>query len=121
MRIATLVAMPHGEHDPDKAVCLCVGSLRKVVNARKEFTKKHRGFHEDYFYIKVLGTQNPRSTRFSKPVKEAVKAVKKDLTEGAKKAVKAAGLSDEQIQSIKAGSDNKIYKVEAEAFIKNLA
>ena len=134
MKICSLVGLPHGEHDVDKAESISVGSFKKVKAAWKQIAddSKATGTHDKYCYIRTVGGNNNLTRRFNKPGKAKPEKAKtepsedvKTLTVGAKKvtdkAIKAGIITADEVQEIPAGADNKIYKVEAEAYIKSKA
>jgi hypothetical protein len=120
MRIIALVAMPHGEHDPDKAEVLKVGTVRTVQRELQRITKEHKGQHDKYFYMKIIGSNNAKSKRFAKPTEQQPKKADKVFTKGAKDLIKEHNLTPEQCDEIKAGEDGKVYKKEVEAYLDKL-
>ena len=122
MRIVAIVALSRGAHLPKDAICINAGGVSEITQEYKAICAKYKGVHPDYRYIKIVGTNQPRSRRFEPVAKvEAPKEDKPSLTKGAKDLIKSAKLSDEQVSEIKAGEDNKIYKKEVEAYIDELA
>jgi hypothetical protein len=115
--------MPHGEHDPDKAEFIAVGSKRKVRNDFREFTKKHSdGTHPEYGYLRTIGFNNNLTRRYQPPAEAIDSKPEVSLTKGAETVLNAAiegGIIDaSEVANIQAGEDGKIYKKEAEAYIK---